>query len=487
MTLQQIRYVTMIAQAGSMNEAAKKLFISQPSLSGAIKELEKEVGIIIFSRTSKGVVLTAEGEEFLGYARQILNQVELLEEKYLEGNNVKKKFGVSTQHYSFAVKAFVEMVKAFDMDEYEFAIRETKTADVIRDVSTDKSQIGILYLNEFNEKVLTKLFRDAGLEFTELFSCGAYAYVWKNHPLADREEISIQDLQEYPCLAFEQGNSNSFYFAEEIFSTYDYKRVIKACDRATMEEVIMTGRDLSQFVTDFIWYLRNLLLVMTSDGNDISDMLDMSAERLTAMQEEAEMADEDTVMRYIRVLSELSNQMKFSTSRRVLAEVAIVKLAKPQMENSLDAVLNRIANLERGMENQVFVPRSEPAAPADQPEIKKEEPKQLELAVPEEIQQAVDNWRRIQGRVTRPASIYLKDVRLTVTGEGKLLIVTKNKIGYELIGREDTIAEIEKLIAEEIEKQVKVEVKLLEEHEHFEDKFVEITKNINMEIEEEDF
>lgn len=234
MTLQQIRYVTMIAQAGSMNEAAKKLFISQPSLSGAIKELEKEVGIIIFSRTSKGVVLTAEGEEFLGYARQILNQVELLEEKYLEGNNVKKKFGVSTQHYSFAVKAFVEMVKAFDMDEYEFAIRETKTADVIRDVSTDKSQIGILYLNEFNEKVLTKLFRDAGLEFTELFSCGAYAYVWKNHPLANREEISIQDLQEYPCLAFEQGNSNSFYFAEEIFSTYDYKRVIKACDRATM-------------------------------------------------------------------------------------------------------------------------------------------------------------------------------------------------------------------------------------------------------------
>ena len=234
MTLQQIRYVTMIAQAGSMNEAAKKLFISQPSLSGAIKELEKEVGIIIFSRTSKGVVLTAEGEEFLGYARQILNQVELLEEEYLEGNNVKKKFGVSTQHYSFAVKAFVEMVKAFDMDEYEFAIRETKTADVIRDVSTDKSQIGILYLNEFNEKVLTKLFRDAGLEFTELFSCGAYAYVWKNHPLANREEIRIQDLQEYPCLAFEQGNSNSFYFAEEIFSTYDYKRVIKACDRATM-------------------------------------------------------------------------------------------------------------------------------------------------------------------------------------------------------------------------------------------------------------
>ena len=321
----------------------------------------------------------------------------------------------------------------------------------------------------------------------------ALRYVAKAADGSMRDALSLLDQ----CIAFYLGQELTYEHALEVLGAVDMEvfsimlRLILVGDTMgavhTLEEVIMTGRDLSQFVTDFIWYLRNLLLVMTSDGNDISDMLDMSAERLTAMQEEAEMADEDTVMRYIRVLSELSNQMKFSTSRRVLAEVAIVKLAKPQMENSLDALLNRIANLERGMENQVFVPRSEPAAPADQTEIKKEEPKQLELAVPEEIQQAVDNWRRIQGRVTRPASIYLKDVRLTVTGEGKLLIVTKNKIGYELIGREDTIAEIEKLIAEEIEKQVKVEVKLLEEHEHFEDKFVEITKNINMEIEEEDF
>ncbi|MDY5577103.1 MAG: LysR family transcriptional regulator [Lachnospiraceae bacterium] len=234
MTLQQIRYVIMVANTGSMNEAAKKLFISQPSLSGAIRELETEMGINIFSRTSRGVVLTAEGEDFLGYARQILSQVELLEERYLDTGSVKKKFGVSTQHYSFAVKAFVEMVKKFDTNEYEFAIRETKTSDVIRDVRNGKSEIGILYLDEFNEKVLCKLFRENQLEFHELFQCKAYVYLWKGHPLAEKEKITMQELEEYPCLSFEQGDNNSFYFAEEILSTYDYKQNIKACDRATM-------------------------------------------------------------------------------------------------------------------------------------------------------------------------------------------------------------------------------------------------------------
>mgnify|MGYP000413695610 CR=1 FL=1 len=239
MTLQQIRYVTMIAQAGSMNEAAKKLFISQPSLSGAIKELEKEVGIIIFSRTSKGVVLTAEGEEFLGYARQILNQVELLEEKYLEGNNVKKKFGVSTQHYSFAVKAFVEMVKAFDMDEYEFAIRETKTADVIRDVSTDKSQIGILYLNDFNRTVLEKLIKEHDLVFTELFVAKPHIFVSTKNPLAGKKSVTIEELEPYPYLSFEQGEHNSFYFSEEIFSTVDRPKNIRVRDRATLFNLLI--------------------------------------------------------------------------------------------------------------------------------------------------------------------------------------------------------------------------------------------------------
>lgn len=234
MTLQQLRYVLMVAQVNSMNEAAKRLFITQPSLSGAIKDLEDEMNISIFTRNSKGVVITAEGSEFLGYARQILSQVELLEEKYQEGNNVKKKFGVSTQHYSFVVKAFVEMVKGFDMNEYEFAIRETRTYDVLHDVKNGKSEIGILYMNDFNEKVLNKLCKEFELEFYELVKCKAYVYMWKQHPLACKDIITLKELDDYPCLSFEQGENNSFYFNEEILSTHDYKKTIKACDRATM-------------------------------------------------------------------------------------------------------------------------------------------------------------------------------------------------------------------------------------------------------------
>ena len=242
MTLQQLKYALMVAETGSMNEAAKKLFISQPSLSAAMKDLEAQMQIPLFTRTSKGVHITPEGAEFLSYARQIMNQVDLLEDKYYTSQMVKKKFGVSTQHYSFAVKAFVETVKSFNMDEYEFAIRETRTYDVIQDVKTGKSEIGVLYLNEFNEKVIAKLLRNEQLVFHDLIQCKAYVYLHKDHPLARKKEIGMEELEHYPCLSFEQGEHNSFYFAEEILSTYDYKKIIKACDRATMLN-LMVGLD----------------------------------------------------------------------------------------------------------------------------------------------------------------------------------------------------------------------------------------------------
>ena len=215
MTLTQLRYIIAIADTGSMNEAAKSLFISQPSLSLAVKELEKEIGTELFKRSNRGVSVTQEGMEFLSYARQVVEQYQLMESRYIEKKNIKKKFGVSMQHYTFAVNAFVEMVKQFGMDEYEFAVRETKTY-------------------EFNKKVLSKMLQESGLEFHPLLECGIYVYMWKGHPLADKEEISIEELEEYPCLSFEQGEYNSFYFAEEVLSTYEYKRLIKANDRATM-------------------------------------------------------------------------------------------------------------------------------------------------------------------------------------------------------------------------------------------------------------
>ena len=234
MTLTQLRYVITVAEESSMNEAAKKLFISQPSLSSAIKEIEEEIGFNVFNRSNKGVIVTPQGEEFIGYARQVVEQYMLLETKYIEKERTKKKFGVSTQHYTFAVNAFIEMVKQFGMDEYEFAIRETKTYEIIEDVKNFKSEIGILYLNDFNQKVLNKIFAESGLEFHPLLDCHIYVYMWKGHPLAEREEIALEELEDYPCLAFEQGNNNSFYFAEEVLSTYHYKQLIRANDRATL-------------------------------------------------------------------------------------------------------------------------------------------------------------------------------------------------------------------------------------------------------------
>lgn len=234
MTLTQLKYVITVAQETSMNEAAKKLFISQPSLSAAIREIEEEIGITLFLRSSRGVLVTQEGEEFIGYARQVVEQYALLEGRYGHSQNVRKKFAVSTQHYTFAVHAFVEMVRQFGMDTYEFAIRETKTYEVIEDVKNFKSEIGVLYVNAFNEKILRKLFAESGLEFYPLLDCHIYVYMWKGHPLAKREAVSLEDLEEYPCLAFEQGQNNSFYLAEEVLSTYHYKQLIRANDRATL-------------------------------------------------------------------------------------------------------------------------------------------------------------------------------------------------------------------------------------------------------------
>ena len=234
MTLTQLNYIITIAETKSINKAAELLYVSQPSLTSAVRELEKELGITLFYRSGRGVTLTGDGAEFLLYARQLYSQYEEVMEKYGKGGSLKKKFGVSTQHYSFAVKAFVDMAKEFDMSKYEFAIRETRTAEVIRDVSTMKSEIGVLYLSDFNRKSLEKLLRTAGLEFHPLAKCRAYVYLWKGHPLAGQAAISFEQLRPYPCLAFEQGDNSSFYLAEEILSTNEYPRIIRANDRATM-------------------------------------------------------------------------------------------------------------------------------------------------------------------------------------------------------------------------------------------------------------
>ncbi len=234
MTLQQIRYIITISEVGSLNKAAEILYVAQPSLSGAVRDLEQELGFPIFYRSGRGMTLTNDGVEFLGYARQVYDQYEVLQEKYLGMAKRKKKFGISTQHYSFAVKSFVELVGQYDTQEYEFAIRETKTREVIEDVRTAKSELGILYVSNFNRKALLHLLSAADLAFHKLIDCDAFVYLWKGHPLAGEKQIDLAMLSPYPCLSFEQGGDGSFYYAEEIYSTAEYPRIIKANDRATM-------------------------------------------------------------------------------------------------------------------------------------------------------------------------------------------------------------------------------------------------------------
>lgn len=242
MTLVQLKYAITVAGQNSLNDAAKVLFISQPTLSSAIRSLEKEIGLDIFIRSKNGITLTAKGAEFIGYAKSVMEQYELLDAKYISQTEVKKTFSVSMQHYTFAVNAFVELVKRYGMDEYEFEVHETKTYEVIENVRNRKSEIGILYLNDFNKNVLNKLFAEYGLQFQPLLECGVYVYMWKGHPLAGRDEIALEELDEYPCLGFAQGEHNSFYFAEEVLSTYQYKRFIRANDRATLLN-LMVGLD----------------------------------------------------------------------------------------------------------------------------------------------------------------------------------------------------------------------------------------------------
>ncbi|WP_326513908.1 LysR family transcriptional regulator [Clostridium intestinale] len=234
MTLQQLKYVVTVADKGTISEAAKELFISQPSLTKAIKELENEMQITIFNRTNKGIVVSNAGDEFLAYARQVLEQSSLLEERFLNLKKQSPRFSVSTQHYSFAVNAFVDVIREFGGNQYDFTLRETQTYEIIEDVSRLKSEIGILYTSSKNQEVIMKLIKQNSLEFQELFMAKPHVFISSKHPLSDRDVLTLEELDDYPYLSFEQGDYNSFYFSEEILSTLDRNRNIKVRDRATL-------------------------------------------------------------------------------------------------------------------------------------------------------------------------------------------------------------------------------------------------------------
>ncbi len=242
MTLQQLKYVIEVAEKGSITEAAKSLFIAQPSLSSAIHELEEETGTTIFMRSNRGILITPEGTEFLGYARQVVQQAALIEDKYIAHSASKQRFCVSTQHYSFTSSAFVELVRAQGGESYEFILREGKTHDTINDVRTLRSEMGVIYLCSFNEAVILKLLREANLIFSELFAARPHIFIGRNNPLAGRSVVTLEDLKPLPCLTYEQGEQNAFYYSEEILSTLNHEKSIKVTDKSTIVD-LMIGTD----------------------------------------------------------------------------------------------------------------------------------------------------------------------------------------------------------------------------------------------------
>lgn len=239
MKLQQLRYVVKVAECGSITEASRRLFVSQPSITASIRDLENEMGVHIFERTNKGVIVSEEGETFLGYARQVLDQADLLEGKYKGTSEQVPHFSVSCQHYSFAVNAFVDVIREFDAARYDFTLREEQTHEIIEDVAHMKSELGILYLSEHNREVIERMLAANELVFEGLFCAAPHVFVCADHPLAGRLSVTLEDLEDYPFLSYEQGSYNSFYYSEELTSTFERHKNIRVRDRATLFNLAM--------------------------------------------------------------------------------------------------------------------------------------------------------------------------------------------------------------------------------------------------------
>ena len=239
MTLQQLRYVDAVATCGSFSEASRRLFVTQPTMTESIHALEEELRFALFSRTSRGVTVTREGEEFLASARRILSDVSAIQAKYT-GKAVRlPQFAVSCQHYAFAVEAFMAVVRANASDSYDFTLRETVTSEIIDDVARRRSEIGVLYLSTRNERAILKILKKEELDFEELFVSRPHVFLGKRHPLAKVKKIRPAQLDAYPFLSFEQGQENALYFSEEVMDAIERKKNIRVRDRATMTNLIL--------------------------------------------------------------------------------------------------------------------------------------------------------------------------------------------------------------------------------------------------------
>ena len=335
---------------------------------------------------------------------------------------------------------------------------------------------------------LLELIRKEGLDVEEK----AVRYIARMADGSMRDALSLLDQ----CTAFYIGERLTYEHVLEVLGAVDTEvfsgllRELLAMDAraviGAVEEIVMQGRELSQFAADFTWYLRNLLLVGSSDG--MEDTLDMSAENLARLKEEAGMIDGDTLMRYIRIFSELSGQLKYAAQKRVLLEVALIKLCRPSMDSGKDALLDRIRAIEKQLEEGLPERPARHASGVGERVSRQEEikPQKLPKALSEDIREVVKDFRAIASEASPMLKIYLKKARLSAGEDNRLLIVVPDEMSAGVVGSEEHKKEIEELIEQKVAKSVEIEVRQMEEGRRFEDHFVDIENLINMEITVED-
>ncbi len=313
MTLQQLRYLIEVAQSGSFNAAAHELYVSQSTLSMAIKDLEGELGITVFRRSNRGLTLTADGTELLGYARQVVEQADLLSERYAHKDTAARRprLAISTQHYAFAVQAFINIVNACDAAAYDFTLRETRTSEIIRDVQEFRADIGLLFLNDFNERALTRVLDEADLHFTQLFEATPHVFVGAHHPLAGHASLKLSDLDEYPRYSFEQGTTNSFHFAEEPLAALPHSRNITYSDRGTLTNLLIRGKGYT---------LSTGVLSGEMEGEIVAIPLETNETMRVGYIMHGERKPTDLVLRYIDELNAIISGSALVTRPRKRAE-----------------------------------------------------------------------------------------------------------------------------------------------------------------------
>lgn len=417
---------------------------------------------------------------------------EIREEVAYRPTEGKYKVYIIDEVHMLSIGAFNALLKTLE-EPPEYVIFILATTEVHKIPITILSRCQHYDFKRISIETITDRMRDLMQEEQVEVEEKALRYVAKAADGSMRDALSLLDQ----CIAFYLGQKLTYDNVLEVLGAVDtdvFSRLLRSVIRRDVpkvldivDDLVMQGRELTQLATDFTWYLRNLLLVKTSDN--IEDVLDVSTENMQQLQEEAGMVESDMLLRYIRIFSELSGQLKYAAQKRVLLEVALIKLCTPAMETSSDSILDRIRVLEEkleqgaisGVQERVVYVKEDGQAlaePTPRPE--------LPNAVPEDVQQVVKNFRPIADEASGMLRNYLKKARLSLAGDNRLMIVMPDALGADFVGREDRRKELESLIENRIGKKVEVEVRHVEEGRRFEDTFVDIEKKINMEIIVED-